>query len=565
LSKKKEKDMSMKPHELEPIPENTKRVALKALRKGTLIMRLRETLGTIYHDEDFRDLFPRRGKPAEAPWRLALITVMQALENLTDRQAAQMVQTRIDWKYALSLSLDDEGFDFSVLSAFRDRLLSANVTEKVLEPILTICRREGWLKVNQQRTDSTHILATVRDLSRTECVGETLRAALNDLAQVAPDWLLQVVDPSWFERYVHRIDMYRVSKNVKKQEQWRDQMGEDAWTLLQASRAPEAPAWLQDEASIQLLQQVWDQHFERRGNQIMWRAGPVVSNAEQILSPYETQARAGCKRETQWTGYKCHITETCSREPEHLSVIVQVETTTALVADVNALPPILQDEHARGLDSQEHWVDQGYMSAEQIVAQRKMNRELIGPVGLAQGWQNRVEGGLTAEAFMLDREHHVATCPQGKTSVSWRAKVDSHGKDVEEIRFSIKDCRECPLRERCSRGQHVGRLLSLLPVEQGAVLQERRAEQETEAYRQTYALRSGIEATMSQAVRTTGLRQSPYRGQNKTHLHHVVIAAALNLVRIDQKLLRDQGLGARPRPPSPFQKLEGRMKSCSNI
>lgn len=552
--------MSLKPHEFEPIPEETKRIAWKTFRKGSLIMRLRDALGTIYHDEDFRDLFERRGKPAESPWRLALVTVMQAVENLTDRQAADMVRARIDWKYALSLPLDDEGFDFSVLSAFRDRLLSADVTEKVLTPLLNICWSQGWLKVNQQRTDSTHILAAVRDLSRVECVGETFRATLNDLAERAPDWLLQVVSPAWFEQYVNRIDLYRISKNVKKQQQWRDQMGQDAWTLLQACRRSDAPAWLKDEASIHLLQQIWDQHFERRENTIVWRASPAVSNAEQILSPYDIQARAGCKREREWTGYKCHITETCSRDPEHLSLIVQVETTSALVADATALPPILEDVQARGVGSREHWVDQGYMSGEQIVAQRAMQRELIGPVGLAQGWQNRAEGGITAEAFLLDRERHVATCPQGKESLSWREKRDTHGKQGEEIRFSIKDCRDCPIRERCSRGQRVGRILFLLPIDQRAALQERRAEQETEAYRQKYALRAGIESTISQAVRTTGLRQSPYRGQRKTHQYHVVIATALNLVRIDQKLMRDQGLGARPRPLSPFKKLEKRAR-----
>jgi transposase len=550
--------MSMKPHKIEPVPDDTKNLSRKLFQKGILAIHLRDALGPIYHDEDFRDLFPRRGKHAISPWRLAMVTVLQAIEHLTDRQAVQMVLLRIDWKYALSLPLDDPGFDHSVLTEFRDRLLQANLIEKLLEPILDICRRENWLDATQQRTDSTHILAAVRTLSRTECVGETFRATLNDLAEQTPNWLRQITPPSWFERYVDRIDMFRISRNVKKQEQWRDQLGGDIWMFLQASQAREAPEGLTTVASIQLLQQVWEQHFEMRENQVIWRTEPVVSSAEQIVSPYDVDARKSRKRETEWTGYKCHITETCSREIDHLSLIVHVETTLATTADITSLTPILQDVQARGLGSREHWVDQGYMSGELLVAQRQIQRDLIGPVALGQPWQRRVEGGLTVDAFVLDRAVRVATCPQGKTSITWKPKVDRRGKPVEEIRFSLKDCQNCPLREQCTHSHDRGRIISLPPQEQYEALEARRAEQETEIFRQKYALRSGIEATISQATRTTDLRRSPYRGQDKTHLHHVTIAAALNLVRIAQKLQRDQGCGAGPRPLSPFKKLGDR-------
>ena len=132
--------MSLQPQGLEPIPEATRRLAHKSSPKGTAIMRLRDALGPIYQDEAFRELFPRRGRPAEAPWRLALVTVFQAMENLTDRQAAQMVALRMDWKYALSLEPDDAGFDYSVLSQFRQRLIEQDAQDLVLEPLLEVCR-----------------------------------------------------------------------------------------------------------------------------------------------------------------------------------------------------------------------------------------------------------------------------------------------------------------------------------------------------------------------------------------------------------------------------------------
>jgi transposase len=105
--------MSLHPQVIPSIPDETARVAHAIFPKGNVYMHMRDELGTIYQDQDFADLFPQRGQAAEAPWRLALVTVIQYAEGLTDRQAADAVRTRIDVKYALSLDLTDVGFDFS--------------------------------------------------------------------------------------------------------------------------------------------------------------------------------------------------------------------------------------------------------------------------------------------------------------------------------------------------------------------------------------------------------------------------------------------------------------------
>src|SRR2546426_5046296 len=194
--------MSLHAQPLEPIPDLTSRIAHVSFRHqnpGHAAARCGSR--PIYEDADFADLFPKRGRAAEAPWRLALVTVLQALENLSDRQAAEMVRGRLDWKYALSLPLDDDGFAASILTDFRQRLVDQEAQDRLLEPILQICRQRGWLKAGgKQRTDSTFVLANVRGLSSLESVGESLRAALNELAEVAPDWLLGVISPDWFDR-----------------------------------------------------------------------------------------------------------------------------------------------------------------------------------------------------------------------------------------------------------------------------------------------------------------------------------------------------------------------------
>jgi transposase len=202
--------MSMHPQEISPVPEETARVARAANPKWNTYMRMRDELGSIYEDQMFTALFPRWGQLAEAPWRLALVTVMQYMEGLSDRQAAEAVRERIDWKYALSLELTDPGFDFSVLSEFRTRLLTGGAETHLLQALLELCKSRGWLKARgRQRIDSTHVLAAIRDLNRLECAGETLRHTLNVLAEVAPDWLLTQIDEGWFDRYSHRFDEYR--------------------------------------------------------------------------------------------------------------------------------------------------------------------------------------------------------------------------------------------------------------------------------------------------------------------------------------------------------------------
>jgi transposase len=176
-------------------------VARAAFPQGNPYLTLRDRLGVIFEDDDFVDLYPNNGHPGLSPWRLAWITIMQFREQLADRQTAEAVRARIDWKYLLGLELTDSGFDFSVWSEFRDRLLAGGAEERLLDKLLERCQTQGLVKSRgRQRTDSTHVLGAIRVLNRLELVGETLRAALNELAHVAPDWLQSVAPPEWYER-----------------------------------------------------------------------------------------------------------------------------------------------------------------------------------------------------------------------------------------------------------------------------------------------------------------------------------------------------------------------------
>ena len=289
--------MSMKPQEISPVPEETARVARAANPKGNVYMQIRDELGSIYQDQMFTALFPRRGQPAEAPWRLALVTVMQYMEGLSDRQAAEAVRERIDWKYALSLDLTDPGFDFSLLSEFRTRLLLGEAETHLLQALLDLCKRRGWLKARgRQRTDSTHVLAAIRDLNRLECAGETLRHALNVLAEVAPNWLLAQTPPEWFERYSHRFDEYRFPKAQSQRLELAETIGTDGSRLLRAVYGPSTPAWLAELPAVETLRRVWVQQFFVEEGRCRWRDNENIPPPALIIaSPYESLCPLRCQ------------------------------------------------------------------------------------------------------------------------------------------------------------------------------------------------------------------------------------------------------------------------------
>lgn len=539
--------MSLKPHGLEPIPEETRRLIQRLCPKGTMVTQLRDALGPIYSDEHFVQLFPTRGRPATAPWRLALVTVLQAIEGLTDRQAAEAVRTRIDWLYALALPLDEPGFDYSILTDFRQRVLAAGAQDLLLEPILQLSRERGWLKARgKQRTDATAVLARVRALSSLESVGESMRAALNAIAEQEPTWLRAHLNPAWEERYVHRFELARFPKAETERTLLRAQVGQDVTQLLASLDEPQAPQAARELAEVALLRQIFAQHYEQQGQQMHWRDGPAVSNEDRIVSPYDPQARSSRKRDTIWLGYKVHLTETCDQDPQCPHLITQVTTTVATLPDTEVLAPIGEQLRAAELAPAEHYVDQGYPSGPELVRQARLGTQIIGPVGQDPSWQQREQTGYAVSDFTLDWPGQVATCPQGQQSVGWTQPQDRRQHTTVVIRFATATCRQCPVRVQCTRG-HEGRTLTLTPPAVHAALLQRRAEQRTPAFVQQYALRAGIEGTISQAVRTTRLRRTPYRGLPKTHLHHVAIAAGLNLKRIVVHL-HAQSLGKPSRP-----------------
>src|SRR5215212_5939579 len=343
--------MSLRPEPVGEIPAETARVARAAFPKGTVVTRLRDEFDALYEDEDFRSLYPARGQPGLTSWRLALVTVFQFLEHLSDRQAAEAVRARIDWKYALGLELTDSGFHFSVLAEFRARLVAGGAEPLLLDTMLERFKARGLVKARgKQRTDSTYVLAAVRDLSFLERVAETLRAALDDVAAVAPDWLRAVAKPVWFERYGRRVEDHRLPKSREEREALALEVGADGFVLLDALDAPTAPAAAREVAMVRTLRDVWRVHYARDdGGRLRWRSvAQLPPVAERVQSPYDPEAHFSQKRQFGWTGYKVHVTEACDDDAVHL--ITHVMSRPAMRPDMTSTAEIHEWRTIRAVD-----------------------------------------------------------------------------------------------------------------------------------------------------------------------------------------------------------------------
>jgi transposase len=494
-----------------------------------------------------------------APWRLALVVVMQYIEGLTDRQAADAVRRCMDWKYALSLDLSDPGFDFTLLHDFRQRLLAHEAAQRLLDTFLGACKARGWLKARgTQRTDSTHILAAIRTLHRLECVLEAMHYALNQVSEAAPTWVRQQVPPAWYTRYGLRSDQARLPKDASKREALAREVGADGYQLLAWVQTADTSLGLRDLPALEALRRIWLQQYYRCTvpglETLRWRTSDEQPpSAVRIASPYDLEARYSSKRQTHWVGYKVHLTEAC--DPGLPDLITQIITTPATTPDCVMGPTIVHDLAARELLPGTHLLNSGYVDADFLVtAQTPHQINVVGPAFGSYSRQHQTGQGYDLQAFVLDWDAQQARCPQGHTSVHWRPGHDVSGDPVIRIRFDGATCRACPARRACTSAKDAPRQLTVRPQAHHEAIQAARQRQETSAFKTQYALRAGVESSLSQGTRRFELRRSRYIGLARTHLQQLLTATAMNVVRVIAWLWGEP-LGERRRPLGHFAQL----------
>jgi hypothetical protein len=381
-------------------------------------------------------------------------------------------------------------------------------------------------------------------LNRLELVAETLRAALNAVATVAPDWLQGFAPLAWYERYGKRIEDVRLPRDKADREAYAQMVGEDGFRLLDTVEGAEAPKEVRELPILESLRRTWQRHYERMGDAALAGEGgakgcvrfkanrELPPAAESLESPYDADARYRHKRDTSWTGYMVHVSETCEPAAPHL--LTHVHTTPATVHEAQCTTPIQQALLDKELPPREHFVDAAYISADLLVHSRDEHGiTLRGPTRPSQGWQMQVAGAYTFEQFTVDWERQQVRCPQDKVSVSWAERVGPADHAFIQVRFSAQDCGTCAQRALCTHAKPPqARTLKLHPRPQAEALHAAQAWSASEEGHRQYGRRAGVEGTLSQGVRAFGLRRTRYRGLPKTHVQHIATAAAINIDRI---------------------------------
>ncbi|WP_181009235.1 IS1182 family transposase [Streptomyces sp. SM11] len=537
--------MSLQPSSGAKIPPLTVRVARASNPRGTTAMWIRDRLDGLWSDEDFAAWYPRDGRPGLSPAQLATVCVLQYAMNLSDRQAAEAVRCRIDFKYALGLELEDPGFHHSVLSDFRDRLAEGDRADRLLGLALTRIRRAGLLKGRvTQRTDSTHVLSAARELTRLELVTEAVRAALEEVARQAPELLDDLVTAEWATRYGRPVRLCsQPSHPVARLEQ----AGNDARELLHHLDTHFPGGTVLPQAKV--LRAILVQHFlvdaKGRFRPRTKRDGQPPSRVR-ITSPYETEARCTMRGDTRWNGYLVHVTETC--DDKHVNLITDVATVVSS-ADSQALPGIHARLRRLRLLPGKHLVDGGYTSVAGMDSAARLHRvDLIGPLAPNTSPQHRARDGFGRDNFIIDFDRREVTCPNGQVSGNWQDLPVAAPTKVT-VRFDARQCGRCPEQAKCTPGPF--RSLYFPARHLHELQAKNRADQQDTDWRRLYARRSGAEGTIEEFADGHHGRRCRYRGRAKTHVQHILTALAINVERLS--LQEPANSPYRPRPPTAFQ------------
>lgn len=500
------------------IPEDIRTWGEKHLEPDNVYRLIGNQLFSFIAWDELESMYSDIGRSSINPVILSLVTIFQFLEDVPDRVAASFVKVRLDWKYALRLPLHDTGFHYSDLCNFRKRLADHGKEALIFQQLLEKIKSLGFLKKRKhQRTDSTHVLAKVRDLSRLENLSEGLRVALKAIEKADRTFYGTKIPVLYKEHWSKPLNDYQMTDEERKQALQR--VGQDIHWLLSFLKTNKESFLRLPE--LEVLQTLFSQHFTIQSQKVSLKK-EATTGKDKIQTPHDPEARYSKKRGKSWTGSKVHITETANEKGE-VNFITDVTTTNACERDNETLPQIQGNLEERGLKPEQQFVDKGYTTGDNLADSQQAGIQLMGEASELDN-----NGLYTADEFSIDYDSKTATCPAGNTSCSWRQFENGERKGGIRISFG-QQCQACPLKAKCTENKR-GRILTLHRHHQ--LLKERREESKTESFKEAMKRRPPVEGTISEMVRAHGLRRSRYRGILKTHLQSLMIGAAVNLKRL---------------------------------
>ena len=492
------------------------------LRQEDLCFTLMNEIAPKIKLEDFEEMYKEGGRPPISPKVLLLVLIMQFIERLSDRAAADNLRFRIDWKIFLDLELDFRGIHATTLVKFRERLLKNDIATYAFDKVIEHLVESGFVKQgSKQRIDSTHIIGKVRELSRLELFHETLRLCCVDVVHLFSE--MPKIELQLAEYYFEEISIRGVSEAQKKK------FIREAGTAMRVlSEWANLDADIAGLKSFQTMKKIFSQNFKDADPD---PDGPelieVATGKDHVSSPHEPEARFANKGGKGWLGYKAQIAETVDNECG-VNFITHADINNATDHDGFEIKNYIENQIDLGTAPAKVYGDTHYNSAKNIGDLSSIGIELQGPVVPLKSIKKPEN-----EGFEVDIESNKTKCLAGK--VAEKNHLIEGGAKMKS-RFSSSDCVECPRRDIC-KPQIRGKQVELrIPNRH---LKLRREQMETEEFKNDMNSRNGIEGTLSGLVRGQGLRNCRFRGKNKTRLQIKFSASAANIKRLHRKRLME--------------------------
>ena len=497
------------------------------LKEKDICYTLKNEIAPLIKDTDFSDMYSNKGRIPISPKILLLTTIMQFLERLPDRAAADNLRFRLDWKIAFSLPIEFEGIHPTTLVYFRDRLEENEKASIVFDKILEHLKETGLVKKNKkQRIDSTHIIGNVRELSRIELLHETLRLFVRKSFKHFTNPNENILNLNAY--YSEKISVKGIS-NAQK-----DKMISEAGLAMKSfiiyADLPTTNQIIHDEESFNTLKTVFEQNFTDSDNSLENepKLKKIATGKGHICSPHDTDARYANKGGKGWSGYKAQIVETINEDKEDVNFITHIEANEATDYDGHPVQNIIDELADKEVEPNELYGDTHYNTTDNIKKLKK-ERDIDLKGTVAPDTRKKTK---SRKGFRVDYKEKKVICPEGVTS----RRFNDSRKNYISATFPKDKCNICERKNICNPEKRGKQFVERKNKE---FLNQRRKEMKTKEFKEDMYKRNGIEGTISGLVRGQSFRRARFRGKSKMNLQAKFTGAAANVSRLHRQRIID--------------------------
>ena len=476
-------------------------------------------------EEPFRPFYcPDNGRPNVAVAILTGLCILKEMHNLTDEEVLGSLEFDLRWQYAFDINALEARICQKTLHNFRTLITTNKKAQEIFTGTTDKIITAAGLSTDKQRLDSTHIISNMANLSRLELFVRTIEGFLRQLENKHPKLYKKL--PALYDKVYQKRSGYFADVKSSRAKRRLAKCARHLFDLVDRFRGHQEVSQLK---SYQLMVRLLDEqcHISEGDTQKVILKKPEEIPADSLQNPSDPDATYGRKGK----GYKASFTETCA-EQNPFQVITDVAVNGSHASDQNDVEPTIERLEEAGHKPDELICDAGYGSGENLLQAQEQGVELTAPITSGKSPDlNKIQ---LSDFEVASDCRQVLSCIKGHAPLECKS-VGSR-KAVVAI-FSASHCSECEFLPICLVKRHKGGNYRLRYKRKAMATSRRRQEQETDDFKERYKIRSGIEATISEADRVTGLKRTWNRGKDRVTMVVSMKALAINIKRFIQSEL----------------------------